>query len=125
MATILDVKIMFTPKGVYDENTVYERLDFVTSVDSTYLYINQTPSKGKDVLNTDYWMCLADGKPATLASAYATAQGDYAQEQGDYAKAQGEAIQDDLAQLADEVSLLDAVQGAKSKTSKTFFQQPI
>ena len=83
MATILDVKIMFTPKGVYDEETTYERLDFVTSVDSTYLYINQTPSKGKDVLNTDYWMCLADGKPATLAAAYATSQGDYAQEQGD------------------------------------------
>ena len=74
-------------------------MDFVTSVDSTYLYINQTPSKGKDVLNTDYWMCLADGKPATLASAYATAQ-------GDYAKAQGEAIQDDLALKADQADLV-------------------
>ena len=83
MATILDVKIMFTPKGVYDENTVYERLDFVTSIDSTYLYINQTPSQGKDVLNTDYWMCLADGKSATLAAVYAQAQGDYAKAQGE------------------------------------------
>ncbi|MDD4729501.1 MAG: hypothetical protein PHN55_12225 [Dysgonamonadaceae bacterium] len=81
--TLLDVKIMFTPKGAYDENTVYERLDFITSIDSTYLYINQTPSKGIDVLNTDYWMCLADGKPATLAAAYATAQADYAKDQGD------------------------------------------
>lgn len=85
--TLLDVKIMFTPKGAHNENTVYERLDFVTSIDSTYLYINPAPSKAPDLLDTNYWMCLADGKPATLAAAYATAQ-------ADYAKAQGELIND-------------------------------
>lgn len=80
---ILDVKIMLTPKGAHNPDTKYEKLDFVTSSDSTYLYINEVPSKNSNLLDTNYWMCLADGKPATLAAAYATSQADYAKEQGD------------------------------------------
>ena len=64
-------RVAFYDKGAYSEEESYEKWDFTTTDDSTYLYINDLPSIGKAVTNTDYWKCIADGKPATLAAAAA------------------------------------------------------
>jgi len=62
-------RVAFYDKGAYSNTESYEKWDFVTTDDSTYLYINDLPSIGKAVTNTDYWKCIADGKPSTLAAA--------------------------------------------------------
>jgi hypothetical protein len=64
-------RVAFVDKGVYSSSTTYSKWDFVTTADSTYLYINDTPTAGKSVTDTSYWKCLADGKPATTAASNA------------------------------------------------------
>jgi hypothetical protein len=64
-------KVAFVDQGMYSPSTVYNKWDFVTTSDSTYLYINDMPMAGKSVTDTSYWKCLADGKPATTAAANA------------------------------------------------------
>jgi hypothetical protein len=64
-------RVAFVDKGVYSSSTTYNKWDFVTTSDSTYLYINDTPQAGTSVTDTTYWKCLADGKPATTAASNA------------------------------------------------------
>lgn len=47
-----------TPKGIYNSETQYEKLDLVTNGAASYLYINDIPSTGTALNNTEYWMCL-------------------------------------------------------------------
>ena len=71
MAEIALGRMAFNDKGIHSLTTEYRKWDFVTSTDSTYLYINETAKKGEPLNNAAYWKCLADGKPATLAAAAA------------------------------------------------------
>ena len=66
-------RVAFLDRGVYSALTSYNKWDFVTTVDSCYLYINTEPSIGIAITNTLYWKCIADGKPSTLAAAAAAA----------------------------------------------------
>lgn len=79
-------QVTFFDKGLFSLSETYTKWDFVTTTDSTYLCVSDTPIIGKEVTNTTYWKCIADGKPATLAAALAAEKALYATEQGDYAK---------------------------------------
>lgn len=83
-------RVAFTDKGAYSEATEYSKWDFVTTADSTYLYIGESPAIGKPVTDTAYWKCIADGKQATLAAA---------------AAAQAAGTANDAASLADQARL--------------------
>ena len=61
-------RVAFMDKGAYSADTEYSKWDFVTTADSTYLYIGETPATGKPVTDTAYWKCIADGKQATVAA---------------------------------------------------------
>lgn len=64
-------RVAFLDQGVYSALASYNKWDFVTTIDSCYLYVNAAPSIGEPITNTDYWKCIADGKPSTLAAAAA------------------------------------------------------
>ena len=64
-------RVAFVDKGAYSPEETYNKWDFVTTVDSTYLFIGTTPQIGKQVTDTIFWKCIANGKPATLAAAAA------------------------------------------------------
>lgn len=64
-------RVAFLDRGNYSETEIYNKWDFVTTIDSTYLFIGITPQIGKPVTDTGFWKCIADGKPATLAAAAA------------------------------------------------------
>lgn len=64
-------RIAFVDKGAYLAEETYSKWDFVTTEDSTYLFIGLAPQLGKPVTDTSFWKCIADGKPATLAAAAA------------------------------------------------------
>lgn len=83
-------QVAFFDKGLFSLSETYTKWDFVTTTDSTYLCVSDTPIIGKEVTNTTYWKCIADGKPATLAASLAVEKAGYAQEQGDYAKGIGD-----------------------------------
>ncbi len=61
-------QVAFVDRGVYSPAATYKMWDFITTIDSMYLYINNIPAIATDILDTDYWKCIADGKPATLAA---------------------------------------------------------
>ena len=112
-------QVAFFDKGVFSLSETYTKWDFATTTDSTYLCVSDTPIIGKEVTNTTYWKCIANGNPATIAAALAVekagdannaadlantkaglandaailanAKAIYANDQGDYAKAQGDA----------------------------------
>lgn len=65
-------RVAFVDKGAYSAEETYSKWDFVTTVDSTYLFVSTTPQIGKPITDTTFWKCIADGKPATLAAAAAT-----------------------------------------------------
>ena len=56
MATTNLGRVAIVPKGVYDVGTTYEKLDLVTGLGGAYLYTNITPSTGKALSDTDYWL---------------------------------------------------------------------
>lgn len=64
-------RVAFMDRGVYSAETEYSKWDFVTTEDSTYLYIGETSATGKPVTDTAYWKCIADGKQATAAAVQA------------------------------------------------------
>lgn len=64
-------RVAFLDRGVFSPTETYNKWDFVTNIDSTYLCISTVAITGQDVLDTTYWKCIADGKPATLAAAAA------------------------------------------------------
>ena len=64
-------RVVFFDKGAYSPEETYNKWDFVTTVDSTYLFIGTTPQIDKPATDTSFWKCIADGKPATLAAAAA------------------------------------------------------
>ena len=64
-------RVAFFDKGAYSPEETYNKWDFVTTIDSTYLFIGTTPQIGKPVTDTNFWRCIANGKPATLAAAAA------------------------------------------------------
>ena len=61
-------QVAFVDRGVYSPAATYKMWDFITTIDSMYLYINNIPAIATDILDTDYWKCIADGKPATQAA---------------------------------------------------------
>lgn len=61
-------RVAFMDRGVYSGVTEYNKWDFVTTEDSTYLYIGESSAIGKPVTDTAYWKCIADGKQATEAA---------------------------------------------------------
>lgn len=83
-------RVAFMDKGAYSAITEYSKWDFVTTADSTYLYIGESPAIGKPVTDTAYWKCIADGKQATLAAE---------------AAAQAAGTANDAASLADQARL--------------------
>ena len=64
-------RVAFFDKGVFSLTETYNKWDFVVTSDSTYLFIGETPQIGKPVTDTNFWKCIANGKPATLAAAAA------------------------------------------------------
>ena len=67
--------------------------------------MSDTPIIGKEVTNTTYWKCIADGKPATLAAALAVEKAGYAEAQGELAQTARENIEGDLALKIDKTSI--------------------
>lgn len=98
-------QVAFFDKGLFSLSEIYKKWDFVTTTDSTYLCVSDTPIIGKEVTNTTYWKCIADGKPATLAAALAVEKAGYAQEQGELAQTAREGIEEDLAAKIDKSSI--------------------
>lgn len=89
-------QVAFNDKGAHSKTETYSIWDFATTVDSTYLYVSETPTIGKSVTDTAYWRCIADGKQATEAarlSAIATGLANAAAQNADNARG---SIQDDL-----------------------------
>lgn len=66
-------RVAFFDKGLFSLSETYTKWDFVTTADSTYLCVSDTPIIGKEVTNTTYWKCIADGKQATEAADLANA----------------------------------------------------
>ena len=94
-------RVAFTDKGAYSSATVYSKWDFVTTTDSTYLYIATTPQSGKPVTDTAYWKCIANGKQATTAAQSANTAAATANTAAGLADDARLAIQDDLGLKAD------------------------
>lgn len=61
-------QVAFVDAGIYAAGTTYKRFQFVTTADSCYLSLKDG-NKGNAITNTAWWKCLADGKPATEATA--------------------------------------------------------
>ena len=82
-------QIAFFDRGVYSETETYNKWDFVTTEDSTYLFIFETSQIGKPVSDAIYWKCIADGKPATLAATAANLAADLANTKANFANEKG------------------------------------
>lgn len=52
-------RVGIVPKGTYDSETVYSRLDLVTSDGSSYLYIGTTPSAGASLSDATSWQLIS------------------------------------------------------------------
>lgn len=65
-------KVAIAPKGDYNSNTTYERLDLVKANNSGYVSIKDG-NKGHAVTDTTWWMCVVDGSEAQ-AQAQAASQ---------------------------------------------------
>ena len=89
-------RVAFMDKGAYSAETEYSKWDFVTTEDSTYLYIGETSATGKPVTDTAYWKCIADGKQATVAAGLANNAATTANTAAGLADDAREAIQSDL-----------------------------
>ena len=48
-------RVAFVDKGAYSAEETYSKWDFVTTVDSTYLFIGMIPQIGKPVTATGFW----------------------------------------------------------------------
>ena len=64
---ILIGQIAFVDKGVYNAETTYGNLHYVTTEDSTYLSLKDN-NVGNPITDPLSWKCLADGKPSTEAA---------------------------------------------------------
>ena len=83
-------KVMFIPKGDYNAQTTYQRLDFVTYKGSSY--VAKKTTAGNDPTDTEYWQLLAKNgeaaygtsstEGATAAKVVSTAHGDFTLEVG-------------------------------------------
>ena len=65
-------KVAFVDKGIYSASTTYNTFNFVVTEDSCYLCVKDS-NKGHDLTDTEWWKCLANGKPATEAARKALA----------------------------------------------------
>lgn len=63
-------KVAISPKGAYNKETTYERLDCVTEGNGTYLSLKDG-NKGNAVSDTASWLCLVTGQQAVEAAAAA------------------------------------------------------
>lgn len=66
-------KVAFVDKGAYNAGARYDLFNFVTTEDSCYLSLKDG-NTGHPVTDTDWWKCLANGKPATEAAKKALAE---------------------------------------------------
>lgn len=76
-------KVGLTPKKAYSADTTYERLDFVTAGDSSYVSL-QDNNLGHPVTDEAWWQVLASGAASTAAA-------EVAQEAAEKANAAAEA----------------------------------
>ena len=60
-------KVGLTPKKAYSADTTYERLDFVTAGDSSYVSL-QDNNLGHPVTDGAWWQVLASGAASTDAA---------------------------------------------------------
>lgn len=60
-------KVGLTPKKAYSADTTYERLDFVTAGDSSYVSL-QDNNLGHPVTDEAWWQVLASGAASTAAA---------------------------------------------------------
>ena len=65
-------KVGLTPKKAYSADTTYERLDFVTAGDSSYVSL-QDNNLGHPVTDGAWWQVLASGAASTDAATAALA----------------------------------------------------
>lgn len=65
-------QVAFVDKGIYSSTATYKRFNFVVTDDSCYLSLKDS-NKGHDLTDTEWWKCLANGKPATEAARKALA----------------------------------------------------
>ena len=65
-------KVAFSDAGEYSASETYVRFDFVTTADSTYLSLKDD-NKGHALTDKAWWICLANGRPATEAAGAANA----------------------------------------------------
>lgn len=70
-------KVGLTPKKVYSADITYERLDFVTEGDSSYVSL-QDNNLGHPVTDEAWWQVLASGAASTAAAEAAQAAADNA-----------------------------------------------
>lgn len=66
-------RIMTVDKGVWSASMTYSKMDMVHTADSTYVS-KVDNNLNHAVTDTAYWVCYADGKPATEAAAASAAQ---------------------------------------------------
>lgn len=60
-------QVAFVDKGIYSSTATYNRFNFVVTDDSCYLSLKDS-NKGHDLTDSEWWKCLANGKPATEAT---------------------------------------------------------
>ena len=60
MATTNLGRVAIVPKGVYEVDTTYEKLDLVTGLGGSYMYINPTPAAGVSLTDTTHWQQIAE-----------------------------------------------------------------
>lgn len=70
-------KVGLTPKKAYSADITYERLDFVTAGDSSYVSL-QDNNLGHPVTDEAWWQVLASGAASTAAAEAAQAAADKA-----------------------------------------------
>jgi len=82
---------MIVNKGAWSESVAYFKLDMVCTADSAYVS-KVDNNLNHDVTDTDYWICIANGKPATIAAAASEVQriADHQQYESDHERAEAD-----------------------------------
>lgn len=64
-------RVSFVAKGAYDADVTYEKHDFVSAGNGSYVYVHDVPAAGKPVEDTAYWQPLVDAQPVNEAASAA------------------------------------------------------
>lgn len=80
-------RVSFVAKGAYDADVTYEKHDFVSAGNGSYVYVHDVPAAGKPVEDTAYWQPLVDAQPVNEAASAATEAARMAVEAAEAARA--------------------------------------